>query len=168
MRRMTHKTGSLLLAAMLSLPLAGSQVQKKRAMGGPPRDQATEVQMRVDSLARMLDLTDAQKSAATAFLTQAQAASESIESNLREARQSLADAIKQNNTTAIDALSVTIGVLTGQLTAIDGKAQAALYATLTADQQAKYDMMPRGGPGGPGGRMGPGGFGPPPGAGPGN
>jgi hypothetical protein len=107
------------------------------------------IQMRVNSLATLLDLTDAQKASATAIFTNAQAADQSIQTSLQEARQSLPDAIKKNNFAQIDTLAVTIGTLTGQLTAIDGKAQAASYAILTADQQTKYDTLPPGGPGGP-------------------
>ena len=163
---MISKLNTLLFAAVLSSPLALAQGPRMRAMGGPSQDSGTMVQMRVNSLARILNLTDAQKSAAKTILTDAQAAGQNIQVNLEEARQSLSDAIKKTDTGAIDTLAVTIGVLTGQLAAIDGKAQAALYASLTADQQAKYDSMPRGGAGSPGGPAGPRGFGPPPGAGP--
>jgi hypothetical protein len=137
-------------------------------MGAQQRDPARVVQMRVESLTRQLNLTESQQSVATALFTQAQTTGESIQSNLQEARHSLTEAIKNYNIAEIDTLSITIGTLTGQLTAIDGKAQAAFYAVLSADQQEKFDLMPRGGQGGPGGPMGPGGFGPPPDAGPRN
>jgi len=55
------------------------------------------------------------------------------------------DAVKKNDTAAIDQLSATIGTETGQLSAIQNKADAAFYAILTPDQQAKYDKAgPRG------------------------
>jgi hypothetical protein len=67
---------------------------------------------------------------------------------------SLSDAVKKNQTAVIDNLAFQIGTYEGQLTAVDSKAEAAFYAILTADQQAIYNTMPRGGPGGPGGPMG--------------
>ena len=71
---------------------------------------------------------------------------------MRTANQSLVDAVKKNDTAAIDQVSANIGTLQGQLTAIQSKADAAFYAILTPDQQSKYHIGPMGGPGG----MGPG------------
>jgi Spy/CpxP family protein refolding chaperone len=115
------------------------------------------IQMRVDRMATQLSLTDTQKTKATAIFTEAFTAAQSIQADLHTNRQSLEDAVKKNDAAAISTLSVTAGTLSGQLTAINTKAEAAFYATLTADQQAKYDAYPHGGPGGP---MGGGGFGP--------
>ncbi|MBZ5584576.1 MAG: Spy/CpxP family protein refolding chaperone [Acidobacteriia bacterium] len=127
---------------------------------GAPLDPQTMVQMRVARLAVELNLTDAQKASVTTIYTNAYTAGQSLETSLQTNRQSLSDAIKKNDTAAIDQLCAANGVLTGQLTAIDSKAEAAVYAILTADQKTLYDSMPRGGPGGRGGRMGPMGFGP--------
>jgi hypothetical protein len=67
--------------------------------------------------------------------------------------------INNNNSAAIDQLSATIVRLAGQMTAIHGKAEAAFYGILSADQRTKYDEVGRGpfGPGGfrPGGDRGP-------------
>ena len=69
------------------------------------------------------------------------------------ARASLKDASKSNSTANIDSLSTQIGTLTGQLTAIQSKADAAFYALLTADQKTRYDAVGSGrGPGGGGRR----------------
>jgi Spy/CpxP family protein refolding chaperone len=149
---MIRKLTSLasLTAVMVGMALA-------QGPGGAPPDPQTMIQRRVDRLATQLSLTDAQKAKATTIFTDAYTAGESIQSDLRSNRQSLSDAVKKNDTAAISTLAVTSGVLSGQLTAINSKAEAAFYAILTADQQAKYDSQPHGGPGGP---MGPGGFGP--------
>jgi Spy/CpxP family protein refolding chaperone len=131
---------------------------------GTPPDPQTMVKMRVERLAAELGLTDAQKTSVTTIYTNANTASQAIQTNLRSNRQSLSDAIKRNDTAAIDQLSTTSGTLSGQLTAIDSKAEAAIYALLTADQKTRYDARPRRGPGGPGGPRGPmgGPGGPPP------
>jgi len=152
-----------LLAVVLLTAVAFAQ---GRGPGGTPPDPQTRIQMRVSFLTTFLNLTDAQKASATTIFTDAYTASQTPQASLRSARQSLSDAVKSNNTGAIDQISATIGALNGQLTAIDSKAEAAFYALLTADQQAKYDTTPHGGPGfgGPGGPRGPrgaGGFGAP-------
>jgi len=49
-------------------------------------------------------------------------------------------------------VAANIGLLTGQIQAIQSKANAAFYAILTADQQTKFDQIGFGGFGpGPGG-----------------
>src|SRR5690349_1738478 len=125
-------------------------------------DPATMIQMRVAMLASLLNLTDAQKTEATTIFTNAQSASQTVRDSLQTQRQSLAAAVKANNTATIDSLSQTIGSLEGQLVAINSKAEAAFYAILTADQQAKYDSTSHGLR-----NRGPGGFGHPGFAGPG-
>lgn len=140
----------LLAAGALSASLVIAQ--RPPGPGGPPPDPATMIQMRVGFLADSLALTDDQKARATTILTDATAASQSIRASEHANRQSIGDAVKQNNVAAIDQLSVIAGTLAGQLTAIDSKANAAIYALLTPDQQAKFDTIPHGGPGGgPGG-----------------
>jgi Spy/CpxP family protein refolding chaperone len=128
---------------------------------GTPPDPQTMAQMRVNFLTTQLSLTDAQKATALSIYTNAYSSSQTIQSNLQTNRQSIADAIQANNTTSIDQLAIAAGTLSGQLTAINAKAEAAFYAILTADQQKIYATLGPGGPGGPGGPMGP-----PPGAGP--
>src|SRR5438477_4983999 len=127
----------------LASVMAGLALAQGR--GGAPPDPQTMIQMRVDRLATQLTLTDAQKAQAITIFTDAFTAGETIQTDLRTNRQSLSDAVKKNDTAAIDTLSVTTGVLSGQLTAINSKADAAFYAILTADQQAKYDSQPHGG-----------------------
>jgi Spy/CpxP family protein refolding chaperone len=114
------------------------------------------IQMRVSHLTVLLSLTSAQQTQATTIFTNALTASQSVQSSLHTDRDTLATAVKANNTAAIDQVSVTIGTLQGQLTAINAKSDAAFYAILTPDQQAKYDAMPHGGPGGGFGPPGPG------------
>jgi Spy/CpxP family protein refolding chaperone len=101
-------------------------------------------------LAQRLELTEAQKTNATSIFTQAYNSAASVRTSLEAARQALADAVKKNDIAAIERNANTLGGLTGQLTAIDSKADAAFYALLTADQKTKYDEHPMGGPGGPG------------------
>ncbi len=125
--------------------------------GGTPPDPAKMIEMRVNRLATELSLTDDQKAQATKIFTDAQTASEAARAAMRTAREGLPAAIKSNNTATIDQLSRDIGGATTDLTSVESKAQAAFYAILTPDQQAKYDSFAHRGPGGPGGPgMGPG------------
>jgi len=120
---------------------------------GTPPDPAQRIARRVDALTRLLSLTDAQKQQATTLFTNADAESQSIRTQLRSANDAIAAAVKTNNTAAIDQNAATVGSLNGQLISIESKANAAFYAILTPDQQAKYPVNGPGfgGPGGPGG-----------------
>ena len=117
------------------------------------------IQTRVSRLATLLGLTDTQQSQATTIFTNAYNASQTIQTSLQTAQQSLTSAVRANSTATIDQVAANIGTLQGQLLAINAKADAAFYAILTTDQRTKYDAMPHGGPGGGFGPGGPG-FGP--------
>jgi hypothetical protein len=73
-----------------------------------------------------------------------------IETTLRGDRKTLHDAITGNTPAVIDQVSANIGVLNGQIMAIQSKADAAFYAILDSTQQTKFSK--RGGPRGRGGR----------------
>lgn len=124
--------------------------------GGPP-DPATSAQRRVAFLTTQLTLTTDQQQQATSIFTSAATSEAALRTSLQAAHQSINDAVKANDTAAIDQAATTIGNLTAQSTSIDAKANAAFYRILTADQQAKFAVFP--GPGrGPGPGMGPDGF----------
>jgi Spy/CpxP family protein refolding chaperone len=152
---MMRTTVKILLSIGLFATLALSQGMPPLNSGATPPDPQTMAQMRVNGLARILNLTDAQKTQATSIFTAAYTADESIRSSLQTDRKSLASAVRANPTGPIDTLAATIGNLEGQILAIDSKAEASFYAILTKDQQAIYDTMPGGGMRGPGGRGGP-------------
>lgn len=138
-------------AAVFSAALVFAQGGRPHPQGGTPPDPQTMIQNRVDHLATLLTLTDAQKTQATTVFTNAFTSSQNLQTSLRTARESLPAAVKANNPVSIDTIAASIGTLTGQLTAIQSKADAAFYSLLTADQRTKYDSLPHGGPGGFGG-----------------
>ena len=114
----------------------------------------------VERLTALLSLTSAQASQATTIFTNAAAAISPIQTTLNTDRTALHAAVKSNAIGTIDQLSTNMGTLTGQMMAIQNKADAAFYAILTSAQQATLDA--NGGFGGRGGfGRGPGG--PPPG-----
>lgn len=100
----------------------------------------------------ILSLNSGQQTQVTKIYTDAQLASKSVNTNMRTARTSLNAAIKKNDIGAIELLSAQIGNYEAQMTSINSKAEAAFYATLTPEQQAKSDTLHanRGGFGGPG------------------
>ena len=105
----------------------------------------------LDFLAGYLSLTEAQKTQAKTIFDAAETASETARGSLTAARTALNTAVKANASDAeLDRLSAAIGVIYGQLTAIQAKASAKFYALLTAEQKTKYDALQtsRGTPGG--------------------
>ena len=144
---MMKQLATLCTAAALSATVVFAQgMGRTQGMGrrgaGPPPDPQARVEMRVNRLAAVLNLTDAQKAQAVSIFSNAQNTCLDIHANLLTVRQSLADAIKRNDTGAIETLAAQAGTLHGQLLAIQSKADAAFYAMLNADQQAKYETMP--------------------------
>ncbi|MGE5568285.1 MAG: Spy/CpxP family protein refolding chaperone [Rhodospirillales bacterium] len=152
---MKKQLATLCIAAALSATVVFAQGMGRRGAPGTPPDPQAMVQFRVNRLAAVLNLTDAQKGQAVSIFTSAQNAAQGVHENLRTVMQSLSDAIKRNDAGAIETLAAQAGTLQGQLLAIQGKADAAFYTMLNADQQAKYDTMPGFfGPGGMGMGMG--------------
>jgi hypothetical protein len=130
---------------------------QRRGNGGGPPDPAQMVAWRVNFLADQLGLNNDQKAQATTIFTNAQTAAQAVFSDMQSLNTNMATAVKNNDAAQIDQLAASIGAAQGKAVAINAKADAAFYATLNADQKAKYDAMPRGGPGMGMGGMGMGG-----------
>lgn len=129
-----------------------------------PPDPATMVANQVARLTELLSLSTAQASQATTIFTNAATAITPLQTTLHTDWTSLQAAVKSNDTATIDSVSTGIGSLTGQITAIRNKADAAFYAILSSTQQTTLAQNGGFGPGGHAGRGGPGGpGGPPPG-----
>jgi hypothetical protein len=118
-------------------------------------DPATMVQNQVDRLTKLLSLSSSQVTEATTIFTNALTAVTPLQTTLNTDWQSLQTAVKGNAVSTIDQLSTSIGTLTGQITDIQNRADAAFYAILTSTQQATLSSS--GGFGAPGGGPGPGG-----------
>ena len=122
----------------------------------PAPDPATMAQHQVERLAQALTLTSSQQSQATTIFTAEATANQSVMASMQQARTALETAIKANESGGIGTAANTIGTLTAQMTTNNAKAQAAFYAILTPDQQAKYHVgggFAGAGGGGFGGRM---------------
>jgi hypothetical protein len=151
------------MTSFASLMAATMMAQGPRPFGvmtsATPPDPATIVQNQVARLTALINLTTAQAAQATTIFTNALAAVTPLQTTLNTDRQSLESAVTSNAISSIDQLSTSIGMLTGQIIAIQNKADAAFYAILTSAQQTTLTQN------GGFGRLG--GFGPGPGAGPG-
>ncbi|WP_321478304.1 Spy/CpxP family protein refolding chaperone [uncultured Paludibaculum sp.] len=145
-----NKLSRFFTAAALTSALVFAQGPGMGRMGGGNQaDPATRIQFRVEMLTKRLGLTDTQKASATTIYTDAETAAETARANLSTLQETLSAAVKTNNTGTIDATAAQIGTVNGQVLAIQTKAEAALYAILTPDQQTKFDSTPHG-PGGMG------------------
>ncbi len=137
-----RKTITIILLALVSAaPLMWAQ--------GPPQppDPATMAQHRVEFMTTLLNLTAAQQQQATTIFTSAATAQASVHQSMRTTRESLATAVKNNDTAGIDQAAATIGNLTTQMIATESKAKAAFLQTLTPDQQNKLSALESEGPG---------------------
>jgi hypothetical protein len=151
------KTISKLMAAgaLLTVTLAAQRPFGVMTSSTPP-DPATIVANQVTRLTKLLTLSASQVTQATTIFTNALTAITPLQTSLHTDWQSLQTAVKSDDTATIDLVSATIGGLTGQITAIQNKADAAFYAILSTTQQTTLSQS--GGIGGPG--FGPGGHGP--------
>jgi len=143
------KTTARLLALALLFGATVALAQRGHGPGGPGGN-------RVDFLATVLSLTDAQKTQATAIFDAAETASTSLRETHAQQRTALNDAAKSNASDAsIDQLAATLGATSGQLAAIQTKAFAKFYALLTTEQRTKLDALHANGRGmrGPGAEL---------------
>ena len=114
------------------------------------QNSADAIARRITFLTSLLTLTTAQASEATSIFTNAATTVGPLQTELSTARTSLREAVRANNTSAIDQFSTQIGTLTGRIAAAQNRADAAFYALLTAEQRTRFDAV--GGGRGRGGR----------------
>lgn len=127
--------------------------------GGPGQGMAR----RLDKMAVVLDLTDAQKTQVKSIFDSSMTQSKPLFTQMHDNRQAIETLVKSGATANFDqqlqALANTQASLTSQLTVIHAKAMAQVWNLLTPDQRTKaeqlHELFMMGGPGGgPGGMMG--------------
>jgi Spy/CpxP family protein refolding chaperone len=128
---------TLLFTLACTTTLLSAQVQSTHT----PPDPATIAQHRVAFLTTLLSLNSTQQQQATTIFTAAATSGLSIRSQIKTARQSLATAVKSNDSAGINQQSSTIGGLVSQLTSTMATAKAAFYQILTPDQQNKLSQL---------------------------
>lgn len=139
---------ALLLGATLSLKLLTAQEAPTPSTPTPPTP-AQAAQHRIGRLTTLLTLTSEQQTQATTIFAAEQNAASSLGTSMKEARAALRTAVEGNDTASISSVATQLGNLTTQQIEARAKADAAFYAILTGDQQAKYKELSARGPGGP-------------------
>lgn len=129
---------TLLLKAIALFTLAGVVAAAQRRT---PPDPAEMVQHRVDFLTKRLALNPQQQQQANSIYTEEANNAKALREQMHTAHQSLQAAIQKNDTAAIEQAASAIGNLTAQMTVAHAKAEAALFQTLTPEQQGKLSQM---------------------------
>jgi Spy/CpxP family protein refolding chaperone len=133
--------GASILAAGMAFVYAETPTQPQAQQQHKSGNRQEWAQRRFDRMAANLNLTDAQKTQAQAFIKEARESAKQLAPQLKQNRQALATAVKAGNTADIERLSAEKGNLMGKMTAIHTEAFAKIYQTLTPDQRAKADQM---------------------------
>jgi len=102
-----------------------------RMIGGPM----------VHRLTRELNLTPDQQTQARKIFEQARQQAQSLNPALRGQRQALSAAIKSDNESQIDRITLQGAQINARDRAIHAKAMAKLYSILSPDQKAKFDQV---------------------------
>jgi Spy/CpxP family protein refolding chaperone len=123
-----------LTALLFSFALTGILIAQAPVGGRHAQNQ-------VQFMAARLSLTTEQQLQATTIFGSAASSESSLHASLRTAQQGLNDAVKSDNTVAMEQLSSTIGNLTTQLTLARSKTRAAFYRILTPEQRTKLDQL---------------------------
>jgi Spy/CpxP family protein refolding chaperone len=98
---------------------------------------------RVAMLTAMLSLNASQQANAKAIFSEEDAASKPLLEQLRQASDALLSAQKAAAPDAeIDQLARTMAGISGEILAIDAKAQSRVYSQLSADQKQKLEQLP--------------------------
>jgi Spy/CpxP family protein refolding chaperone len=128
----TAVAGGLLMASGQTAPPQPAQ----------PTPQQQRMHNRRERLAQYLNLTPAQKAQFKADSQAMRQSAQPLHAQLKQMRQGMAQAIRANDTAAIDRLSAQEANLKGQLSALRHESMARMYANLTPDQKAKADQLP--------------------------
>jgi Spy/CpxP family protein refolding chaperone len=143
---MTKMWTIALLAVTLAAVPASAQRGARTGDGGPMM--GGDPARRLERLATLLDLTDAQKTAAQTIFSTAKTQAQPIAASLREAHQAVQTAVKENKSDSeIETLTARSGALMGQVAAIHAKAERAFLQLLTTQQREKLEALhPHAGP----------------------
>ena len=144
---MKPKQTIMFTLALLALAAQSMLAQNPSEPAFNPPDPATMAQHRVQFLTNQLSLTSQQQQQALTIFTNVATSQSTVHQSMKTAHDSLKTAVKNNDANGITQAANTIGSLTAELTATEAKADAALYAILTPDQQTKLNQMESHGPG---------------------
>lgn len=133
---------ALLLACVFAAPAGFAQ--ETDTAGAAPNEAtraAHMVQHRVAYLTTVLSLSSAQQTQVTNILTTAATNQSTAHTSLKTAHTNLQNAIHSNDAAAMEAAANSIGQLTAQQALAHAKTEAAIYQTLTPEQQSKMAQL---------------------------
>jgi Spy/CpxP family protein refolding chaperone len=133
--------GLAMVAALATGAVIAQTARPRLAQGGLAKGKLPLGANLRQRLIRNLDLSDAQKAQAKTIFQQANQESAPLRAQLKDNRQEMAAAVKNNSTIQIQQLATAAGALQGQAMAIRSSAMAKFYAILTPDQKTKLDQM---------------------------
>ena len=106
-----------------------------------PPSAAERTQRHVKMLTTLLNLTAAQQQQATTIFTAEANSQQNLHENEKSTHDSLRNAIKSNDTAAIDQISAAMAQSHAQAMSTRAKADAAFYQILTPEQQTKMSDL---------------------------
>jgi periplasmic protein CpxP/Spy len=125
----------------LAAGMVFAQVTTHKSTGEAKAHVAGRAMARRNRMMQALNLTDAQKQQAKTIFQQSRQSVAPVLQQLKQNRETLAAAVKSNDTAKIQQLSATQGQLRGQVMAARAEAMAKFYQTLTPEQRAKAEQM---------------------------
>lgn len=133
---------SLALICMFASPALFAQAADStpEAPSGSTRA-AKMVQHRVKHLTTVLSLTAAQQAQVTTILTNAVASQSTVSASTKTAHTNLQNAIHSNDAAAMEQAANSIGAMSAQKALAHAKIEAAIYQTLTPEQQTKMAQL---------------------------
>ena len=130
------------MAVTLAVVPAAAQRGPGMGMRGPGGMMGGDPTRMLERLATVLDLTDAQKTAAQTIFNTARTQAQPLATSLREAHDAVQAAVKANKSDAeIETLTARTGTLMGQVAAIHAKAQRGFLQLLTPQQREKLEAL---------------------------
>jgi Spy/CpxP family protein refolding chaperone len=122
------------LVAMIAIPMAAQTLPQPPSAG-------EMVQHQVKTFTALLNLTSLEQQQAKTIYASAAKAEQTLHEGEKQAREALRVAVRNNDTSAIDQVSATLGQSMAESTSIRAKADAAFYQILTPEQQSRLSDL---------------------------
>ena len=133
---------ALVLTCMFASPALFAQTADSTPEASTASTHAAKrVQHRVKHLTSALSLTAAQQAQVTTILTNAAASQSTAFASMKTAHTNLQNAIHSNDAAAMEQAANSLGAMSAQKTLARAKTEAAIYQTLTPEQQAKMTQL---------------------------
>jgi Spy/CpxP family protein refolding chaperone len=129
------------MRSLITLTMLAAIALASFAQEPAPPSAADRAEHHINFLTTVLSLNASQQQQAKTIFAAAEDSTSALHDNMRAAHQALEDAVKTNNSAAIDQAATTIGLLTAQMTALHARSMAAFYQILTPEQQTKFNQL---------------------------